>query len=196
MSVGNELREQQVGRDRRALLADHRNYYKVEQWSQDGMRVERMLFAGYSLDRARRYSRPSFAADRAAATPSASAPGCLISGRSELPDSGAAKCVAHLTAIVWNQRETMSLPIGISGERFMRNTLFFLSLMAGLAIASASSASATPINAAAVKEVATTASQVQPARWRRYRRYGWGWGYTKCYREFVIGPYSCHWFPL
>ena len=58
----------------------------------------------------------------------------------------------------------------------MRNTVLFLSLAAGLAIACASSASAAPINAAAVKEVATTASQVQPGRDRRYyRRYGWGW---------------------
>jgi hypothetical protein len=31
-----------------SLLADHRNFYKVERW-----RVERMLFAGNSLDRAR-----------------------------------------------------------------------------------------------------------------------------------------------
>jgi hypothetical protein len=58
------------------LLADHRNYYKVEQWSRDGMRVERMLFAGNSLDRARAISRPRFAAGRAAATPSASAHVC------------------------------------------------------------------------------------------------------------------------
>jgi hypothetical protein len=35
------------------LNADHRNYYKVEQWSRDGIRVERMLHAGSSLDRAR-----------------------------------------------------------------------------------------------------------------------------------------------
>jgi hypothetical protein len=35
------------------LLADHRNFYKVEKWSRDGQRVERMLFAGNSLDRAR-----------------------------------------------------------------------------------------------------------------------------------------------
>jgi len=115
--------------------------------------------------------------------------------------------VSHLTQVRRNvprtslqlrgtKRETTSLPTGTSGETFMRNTLFFLSLAAGLAIASASSASAAPINAAAVKEVATTASQIQPVRWRRYRRYGWGWGYTKCYREFVIGPYNCHWFPL
>ena len=82
---------------------------------------------------------------------------------------------------------------GDSGEVFMRNTLFFLSLAAGLAIACASSASAVPIDAAVVKEVAATTSPLQPARWRR--RWGW-WGHTKCYREFVIGPYSCHWFPL
>jgi hypothetical protein len=57
------------------------------------------------------------------------------------------------------------------------------------------SGGAVPINAAAVKEVASTTSPLQPARYRRWRRYGW-WGHTKCYREFVIGPYSCHWFPL
>jgi hypothetical protein len=32
------------------LLADHRNYYKVEKWTKDG-RVERMLYAGSNLDR-------------------------------------------------------------------------------------------------------------------------------------------------
>jgi hypothetical protein len=72
----------------------------------------------------------------------------------------------------------------------MRNTLFFLSLAAGLAIACASSAGAVPIDAAAVKKVAATTSPLQPARWRR-----WG-GHVKCFREFVIGPYRCHWFPL
>ena len=35
------------------LIADHRNFHKVEKWSRDGQRVERMLFAGNSLDRAR-----------------------------------------------------------------------------------------------------------------------------------------------
>ena len=140
-------------------------------------------------------SRPRSGVDRAAARPSASARGCLDQWSRQ--GLGAAKCVAHLTAIAWNQSETTSLAIGISGERFMRNTLLLLSLAAGLAIACAASASAAPINAAAVKEVATTSSQVQPVRYRRYyRRYGWGWGYTKCYREFAIGPYNCHWFPL
>jgi hypothetical protein len=140
--------------------------------------------------------RPRLGADRAAATPSASALGCLISGRSRdevrlnvSPDQTRSLLSA------WNETKVRSLPAGTSGETFMRNTLFFLSLTAGLAIACASSASAVPINAAAVKEVASTTSPLQPARYRRWRRYGW-WGHTKCYREFVIGPYSCHWFPL
>jgi len=46
----------------------------------------------------------------------------------------------------------------------MRNTLFFLSLAAGLAIACASSAGAVPISAAAVKEVVATTSPLQPAQ--------------------------------
>jgi hypothetical protein len=36
-----------------SLIADHRNYYKVEKWTKDGTRVERMLFAGSNLDKAR-----------------------------------------------------------------------------------------------------------------------------------------------
>jgi hypothetical protein len=34
--------------------ADRRNFYKVEKWSKDGMRVVDLLFAGTSLDKARR----------------------------------------------------------------------------------------------------------------------------------------------
>jgi len=34
--------------------ADRRNFYKVEKWSQDGLRVEFMLYAGNNLDKARR----------------------------------------------------------------------------------------------------------------------------------------------
>jgi hypothetical protein len=34
------------------LLADHRNFYKVEKWTKEG-RVERMLYAGSNLDKAR-----------------------------------------------------------------------------------------------------------------------------------------------
>ena len=35
------------------LIANDRNYYKVEKWTKDGARIERMLYAGSSLDRAR-----------------------------------------------------------------------------------------------------------------------------------------------
>jgi hypothetical protein len=35
------------------LIADHHNYYKVELWTKDEQRIERMLFAGSSLDKAR-----------------------------------------------------------------------------------------------------------------------------------------------
>jgi hypothetical protein len=31
------------------LIADHRNFYKVEKWTKDGARVERMLYAGSNL---------------------------------------------------------------------------------------------------------------------------------------------------
>jgi hypothetical protein len=34
--------------------ADRRNFYKVEKWSRDGLRVEQMLYAGNNLDKARR----------------------------------------------------------------------------------------------------------------------------------------------
>ena len=35
------------------LIATDRNYHKVEKWTKDGARVERMLFAGSNLDKAR-----------------------------------------------------------------------------------------------------------------------------------------------
>ncbi len=35
------------------LYADDRNFYKVEKWTKDGAKVERMLYAGNNLDKAR-----------------------------------------------------------------------------------------------------------------------------------------------
>jgi hypothetical protein len=35
------------------LLADDRNFYKVEKWSKDGLRVEGLRYAGNSLGKAR-----------------------------------------------------------------------------------------------------------------------------------------------
>ena len=37
-----------------AVYADQRNFYKVEKWSRDWLRVELMLYAGNDLDKARR----------------------------------------------------------------------------------------------------------------------------------------------
>jgi hypothetical protein len=45
------------------VVADTRNFYKVELWTHDDQ-IERMLFAGTSLDRARRrlrFTRPRLA---------------------------------------------------------------------------------------------------------------------------------------
>ena len=35
------------------LIADHRNFYKVEKWTKDGSKVGHLLYAGSSLDKAR-----------------------------------------------------------------------------------------------------------------------------------------------
>jgi hypothetical protein len=35
------------------LVADHRNYYKVEKWTKDGTKVDRLLYAGSNLEKAR-----------------------------------------------------------------------------------------------------------------------------------------------
>jgi hypothetical protein len=35
------------------LYADRRNFYKVEKWSRDGLRIEQLLYAGNNLDKAR-----------------------------------------------------------------------------------------------------------------------------------------------
>jgi hypothetical protein len=80
----------------------------------------------------------------------------------------------------------------------MRNTLLLLSLAAGLSLgfglACASIAGAVPIGATAMKEAAAATSPLEPAQYAEYRtRRG---HLVKCYREFVVGPYRCHWFPL
>jgi len=76
----------------------------------------------------------------------------------------------------------------------MRNTLLLVSLAAGLGVACASSAGAVPIGAAAVRDAAVATSPFQQAQYAEYRtRRG---HLMKCYRELVIGPYRCHWFPL
>jgi hypothetical protein len=76
----------------------------------------------------------------------------------------------------------------------MRNILLLLSLAAGLGLAGASIAGAVPIGGTAMKDSAAATSPLQPAQYAEYRtRRG---HLVKCYREFVVGPYRCHWFPL
>ena len=35
------------------LIADNRNFYKVEKWTKDGSKIDHMLYAGSNLDKAR-----------------------------------------------------------------------------------------------------------------------------------------------
>jgi hypothetical protein len=35
------------------LLADDRNFYKVEKWTKDGAKIDRLLYAGNNLEKAR-----------------------------------------------------------------------------------------------------------------------------------------------
>jgi hypothetical protein len=74
----------------------------------------------------------------------------------------------------------------------MQKTLAALSLAAGIGLVCCQSAGAVPASATGVKEAATTASTLQQAQYaeRRTRH-----GVVKCYRDFVIGPYRCHFFP-
>ena len=46
---GNDLFREETD-DR--LVADRRNFFKVELWTRDGQHVDRLLFAGKSLDKA------------------------------------------------------------------------------------------------------------------------------------------------
>jgi hypothetical protein len=55
------------------LIADNRNFYKVDKWTKDGSKVDHMLYAGSSLDKAREvfaeaiYHRPRNPVDHPAA---------------------------------------------------------------------------------------------------------------------------------
>jgi hypothetical protein len=76
----------------------------------------------------------------------------------------------------------------------MRRVMIPLGLAVGLSSAFVASAGAVPVGATSVKEAATASSPVQKAQYAEYRtRRG---HLVKCYRDLVIGPYRCHWFPL
>ena len=71
----------------------------------------------------------------------------------------------------------------------MRTTISALSLAAALGLICCQSATAVPMNAAAIKQSAATTSSVEPTQYaERHTRHG----IVKCYRSFVIGRYACH----
>jgi hypothetical protein len=84
--------------------------------------------------------------------------------------------------------------MGLTKEEFMRTQLIPLGLAVGLSAAFVANAGAVPAGATSVKEAAAASSPLQKAQYAEYRtRRG---HLVKCYRDFVIGPYRCHWFPL
>ena len=70
----------------------------------------------------------------------------------------------------------------------MRTTLVALSFAAGLGVIACQSAQAVPIDAGAIQQAATAATTLQPAQYAERRGRG---TITKCYREFVVGNYTC-----
>jgi hypothetical protein len=64
-------------------------------------------------------------------------------------------------------------------------------LAAGVGLVCSQSAGAVPVSATAVKEAAAATSPLQQAQYaERKTRHG----IVKCYRDFVVGPYRCHYF--
>jgi len=73
----------------------------------------------------------------------------------------------------------------------MQKTLLALSLAAGVGLVCSQSAGAVPVSATAAKEAAAATSPLQQAQYaERKTRHG----IVKCYRDFVVGPYRCHYF--
>jgi hypothetical protein len=73
----------------------------------------------------------------------------------------------------------------------MRTLLAALGLVAGLGLICSQSASAYPVDAATIQQAATAASGIEHTQfYERHTRHG----VVKCYRNFVIGRYACHWY--
>jgi hypothetical protein len=74
----------------------------------------------------------------------------------------------------------------------MQKTLAALGLAAGIGLICCQTAGAVPAAPAAVQNAATGASVLEQVQYteRRTRR-----GIVKCYRDLVIGPYRCHYYP-
>jgi hypothetical protein len=63
------------------LLADERNFYKVEKWTKDGTKVDRLLYAGNNLERRASYSPPQLTTGRGSESRSGSGRTCSSGGR-------------------------------------------------------------------------------------------------------------------
>jgi len=64
-----------------------------------------------------------------------------------------------------------------------------LAFIGATALTFSQSASAVPVDAAAIKAAAITSSAVQQAQYsERHTRHR----VVKCYRELIVGPYVCH----
>jgi len=75
----------------------------------------------------------------------------------------------------------------------MRNMLLIVGLAVGVGLG-CGSAGAVPVSAIALQEAAIATLPLQPAQYAEtWSRRG---GRIKCYREFVVGPYRCHWYPI
>jgi hypothetical protein len=75
----------------------------------------------------------------------------------------------------------------------MRHMLLVIGFAVGVGLSS-SGAGAVPVSATALQDTATATSPLQPVQYAEtWSRRG---GRIKCYREFVVGPYRCHWYPL
>jgi len=73
----------------------------------------------------------------------------------------------------------------------MQRALIAVSFAAAIGLACGQSAAAVPAAATAVKEAARAGSVVQKAQYyERHTRHG----VVKCYRDFVVGPYRCHYY--
>jgi hypothetical protein len=73
----------------------------------------------------------------------------------------------------------------------MRKILLALSFAAGIGLICSQSALAVPADATAVKEAAAATSPLQQAQYAEHRTRH---GVVKCFRDFVIGPYRCHYY--
>lgn len=73
----------------------------------------------------------------------------------------------------------------------MRTTSAALCLAAAIGLICCQSAGAVPAASAATAAAAATISPLQQAQYREHRTRH---GIVKCYRDFVIGQYRCHYY--